>query len=585
MALRQPTLLSSTRPTAGSPLQQDSKSPQSSPQARVDEQQEWILFPRPQSLHPIRSEASDRTPRTAGLSRLSDFGSLNSIERSGDGHDRHGVGTIETGDDDDLDSLDDGLNAFHRPLIQREHSYGEQRTPIFPTHDGLGTFPTSSPPIRDQTDQLEHADLRELSSLEHSRRASSVKRKLDEVEDDGEAALEHDKRERIEQWRLEHSRILLDEIEKETRRRQSIAQSQAKEKDHNLTKSASTSASSLVDGALHGKYDDDMTNENESFLQSLTRRIIHNVVGIDEDVLAVILGEALPDVESRHPPPITGSPDSSPALLPDHNLSWQSRMLKRLALEIGVLLDQLTEPTGSYAATTHAHPPTLDYAGIPITRPTSSKDQSTRHNTASTATHLSHLTSQSPPMSPSALAADSTHASLWGIEEEPSTSSTTQPDRDYWEQPPNFSNVLGVIRTHFGSPPSPSHITLSPSAATATTTRSSALATTLTPEVIRRAALIRQYHPIMMNNSASASAEFDCQRQKRRQQQLGLGNRYPAQSFAASSCGSQSLRLGGAGRGTVTTSTTTTNTTTSVTSYGNGSSRNYWDLGGGWGEI
>ena len=543
MALQQPTLLSSTCPTPSTVPQQHVKSPQSPLQSQVEEQHEWILFPRSQSLHHVRSESSDLTPRTAGLSRLSDFGSLNATERSLDNQARDAIDALDAAGDEDLDSLDDGLNAFHSNLFQPGESYRNQSGPIFPRHDGLGSFPASSPAVQEQIRRFEQAAHFKPSANAHSRRASSVKRKLDEVEEDDEAKLEDEKRERIEHWRLEHSRILLDEIEKETRRRQSIARSQSTGEEGDAHGSKSAVADGPQDRDSYLRHQSATDSESEGFLQKLTRRVIRNVIGIDEDVLAVILGEALSESESSQTPT-----DYSTAPIPNPNLSWHSRLLNRLALELGILLDQLTEYPSIYPATS-SHDPTIpDYAGIPITQPTSSK------------TH--------PPRRLST-AADSAHASLWGIEEEPLTPSapSTQVDHAYWEQPPNLSNVLGVFKTHFAPHSTPS--------ATASTQTKSTLATTLTPEIIRRAALIRQYHPII--NTASSSALHERERPRRRS---GL-SRFGAGSLVGSSCGSQSLRRSSF-RGSVSGASVTT-----VTSYGRGggSSRNYWDVGGGWGEI
>src|SRR5579871_542547 len=183
----------------------------------LEESEEWILFSptaAPSTITKTQTTSTERTPRTAVLSHLSDFGSLDTAAHSDDQDDEniteHGS---EPDDEAELDSLDDGLHAFHEPSEvssprhRLDHSEG-----VFPTHDGFGKFGDNSAAIHQQLWQFERSHRRK------QRRTSSVQRTLDALEQLDGPSQESERIRRIEKWRLEQSRALLEEIERETRR-------------------------------------------------------------------------------------------------------------------------------------------------------------------------------------------------------------------------------------------------------------------------------------------------------------------------------------------------------------------------------
>ena len=92
---------------------------------------------------------------------------------------------------------------------------------MLPAHDGLGSFQASSQLAQDQLWQHEQYNpQRREQALPRHRRRSSVQHHLDTVNEQ-EAHVERDRWQRIEQWRMDQSRALLQEIERETRRRRS----------------------------------------------------------------------------------------------------------------------------------------------------------------------------------------------------------------------------------------------------------------------------------------------------------------------------------------------------------------------------
>jgi len=107
---------------------------------RLEESEEWVLFSptAPSTTARTHTTSTERTPRTAGLSRFSEFGSLDTAARSDQEDDN---GTF-LGTEEELDSLDDGLHAFHEPS---EHGVPAARLQesgdtVLPNHDGLGSF-------------------------------------------------------------------------------------------------------------------------------------------------------------------------------------------------------------------------------------------------------------------------------------------------------------------------------------------------------------------------------------------------------------------------------------------------------------
>ncbi|KAL9638404.1 MAG: hypothetical protein Q9164_001563 [Protoblastenia rupestris] len=508
MAFRQPTLapnvrqspapapdayINTSRPTTAQPL---------------DETREWILFPETESATFTHTASTERTPRTAGLSRLSDFGSLNSAARSRQENFACQATVRSEQDDEELDSLDEGLHAFQESSIQRGSVDLHQSGSILPRHDGLGTFPASSPEVQDQIWHFERYNSRKRPFAGHHRHKSSVQRRLDVVDDEKEAThIEDEKRERIERWRLEHSKILLDEVEKQTRRRQSMA-------DISRAAPSLMNTSSMVDSQKTiSEHVDSNTSTPpcqpnssgadvcESFLQRVTRRVIRDFIGIDEATLSIIFGEALPAEDNEESQPRRSVSQTPKAEERDNQLPWETRLLNRLARELGFLLDHMSDHPGAFSTPSLFNSSTPDYAGIPVTQPTSSRTHPSRLNSKdpllmSPSFDFNHARSRhEPPLSPSSLAAveaDNHHASLWGIEEEPQTTALERSEREYWEQPADIKTAFRFLHSRFTS----SHRPCSSSIKKTTPLN---IATTSTPDSLRRAAVL-----LVSGNSGTA---------------------------------------------------------------------------------
>ena len=460
------------------------------------ESQEWILFPaQTRSSVQTQTTSTEVTSRTAGLSRLSDLGSLASLARSEDNE-----GAV---DDDELDSLDDGLHAFQaHASVYGESRYLDQSDAILPTHDGLGTFATATIPVQQQLWHFEQYNPRKRTLDGHHRRRSSVQRRLDAVADREEAAIQRERVDRIQKWRLEQSRILLDEVEKHTKRRLSTtsqrshapAKSVAKDTTRNVQDSEGDEAPSTLNPEEFG---------NESFWQRVTRRVIRDFIGIDEPLLSVILGESLPCEPTKPSAGLSASKSTLDlSLAAASGSGWEDRLLDRLSRELGVLVQHISEHPGTLSSPTI--PLSLDYAGIPVSSPSTTQDRP-----RTTTTQKATITSPTNPVfkptlqqSPTSSHSESTHAALWGIEEEPSPPETqSQLDRDYWEGPPTLKTIFRFLHQRFTAsrplPPRPTNI-----------------ASTTTPDSLRRAAIIRAHHPLVsrahVRRSVSKRPESSC---------------------------------------------------------------------------
>ncbi|KAH9827550.1 hypothetical protein Tdes44962_MAKER02808 [Teratosphaeria destructans] len=551
----------------------------SPPQRRVEESQEWILF-SPQSDR--QSQTTSQTPRTA-----TDFGSLETHVRSqAHGHsveDATCVGTEIDDENAELDSLDDGLHAFHRhPFSSSSHNPLDQSGgTVLPTHDGLGAF--SSGGLQEQLWQFERHN---PHRRRHARRRSSLQRQLDEVEEEVEVHGEDEKTARIEKWRLEQSRAVLEEIERETRRRRRRMSRMSAmgglsdlRADTTLSRIDTRVDSVTEETKLEPTEGVVSEQSSESWWQRLTRRVIHDLIGIDENTLSVIFGEQL--IDDPSPTPTQPSPlaaaaakEESRVTFHDSNYGWEVKLLDRIAKELGVLLHAFAEHDGRAFSTYQRLQEIPEYAGVPI--PQAQRQASPRHPRRRSANEQNAknnpdnaLSIPTLPQAPVSTAEQPTDSSLWGIEEEAGRVNTDQEaeraaaEQAYWEKDVDVTMIFSYLRGRFAAdaPPEPRPAAApGPLPASWVTGSASALGTSF--ESLRRAEVIRRQHPLV-----SKAAERAASQARRRESLL---KRHHMQQLAQkrpgdSSCASQSTK-----RSRRTKS---------------GSSRHYWDLGGSVGSM
>lgn len=538
-------------------------------QAQPEKSQEWVLFDRQSDAQTL---STAYTPQTAGLSRLSEFGSLGAAAVFG-----HSNGDDHTPEDDEeLNSLDEGLHAFDGHMNDQEYGNAYQDGSILPTHDGLGTFPSTSHPVQEHLWHFERFNPRRRS-LGHHRRRSSIQRRLDALEVDDGMRLEVERTDRIERWRIEHSRILLEEVKKESRRklgcRKSSPTATTLEVPMEVSNNSASATPSPPDGITTSTLDTENLNNTENVWRQIIRKLVRDLLGIDETILALISGEALPEEgRAQLDSPATGSEAPNQSFALRSNPKWSLTLLDRLSQNLASVLRQIYYIPATIASP--IDPKTLDYAGIPIV----GLDVRQRKASPSAQTVELEVEDELPPapvFRPTlakrsiSAASDIGHAALWGIEEE--TEPATQ-DRDYWEQTPSLRTVFRLLHQHFTSRRRPMQTTSAFSSS-----KPSNVATTSTADSLRRAAVIRKHHPLVSSQQARRTATTNLLSLGHRQYSSHSIRNLPSPLFkrSESSCASISARNN---------------------RKGSGSSRNYWDLGGSigsgsvggigvWGEV
>ncbi|KAF7718928.1 Uncharacterized protein PECH_006269 [Penicillium ucsense] len=551
-------------------------SPSSTPQD--EDSTQWVLFAPTARTHTTSTEHT----RTIGASRLSDFGSFGTATRSAVEHDGdHAIAddedVLEDHFDEDgteLDSLDDGLHAFRAPSLPAGSPSSPDQGPpaMLPAHDGLGSFQASSPVAQAQLWQHEQYNpLRQQTGTQPRRRAS-IQRHVDTVNEQ-DSLMDRERWQRIEQWRMDQSRALLQEIERETRRqrRSSRASMSAVPRSVESTPLAATPKSSVK---IDPSSTEAVAEIDESFWRRITRKVIEDLIGIDDTLLSVILGETLlvevPSVDKDSPPLDMETVLAREPELPQTEAPlWQSRVIQRIAHELGILVHQLCEHPGAFTSYFELTKDISgEYAGMPLNRladSTSIKKSSESANVPR-------------PPSDEALAAESIaslqfhptlgdpnpdHEAQWGIEDEDpvggasvAESARLQQEQEYWERGLDVMMVFRYLRSRFSRR---GYMSGEKHTATPSPPRH-------TQDASRRAAIIRQHHPLV------ARAHTRSQTQTRRPSHISGVSGCAALPVPltrqhlrrpGSSCASQSKLSGVSSHRTLT-----------------GSSRNYWDIGG-----
>ena len=618
MALQRPTTASTAGPSQRAdtsvvlePSKIASRNPYIEQQA-LDDSREWILFPTTLSSSATVTEQSStaRTARTATHSRLSDLESVNA--RTPSTADLAGRrpsfgGTEESVDetDHDLDSLDDGLHAFqaHEPS-RLLSSHFHLSSSILPRHDGLGGFAA----LREAAGLRPGESVKSLGSRKRSfdshrqgdahNVAAPMRATAHRIE---EGPLKEERRQRIEQWRSDHSRTICREIEKETRRQSAEVSRQS----GSGVRHASRAKSGVWDQrrpslTAHVEIEGAETTgeEDRTLLERIFNRVVHDILGIDDQTLALIFGESLTSDET---PVSDGLPVAKAARLedqvgdygvsedPDASKPWQ-KATKRFARELGFLMEHIshhpsedtiyesgeraiTEPTSS-----RTHPPRPSNARRPLSQ--SPPDQITASNSIAFTPTLQRT---APVDLDERAAADAaTFASLWGIEssfDSPETAAAIRDSelkRKYWEASPDLKTIFSrFVYTRLNSSPAledensgtklaaPSYPHSSPPRNLPATAPSAAS--------LRRAALISQYHPLTSDHhNPHHYRSHSYQHRHSSHSHRRTSQHKPWRQSESSVCGSESLRHGmGSSRATTSLST----------------SRNYWDIGGGWAEV
>ncbi|KAI1204675.1 uncharacterized protein F4807DRAFT_465449 [Annulohypoxylon truncatum] len=558
MAFQQPARQATQRVFRPTPEDEESPHiPQPTPQA-VEDSQTWVLFSPATDAATSTSylTSTHKTNTTPGRSRVSEIGSFGTVAQSNASADRQQTASLvdaAEGDDEDdaeLDSLDSHLPEFRSTPIFYGPSHGIPfATPVVPAHDGLGSFRLEQEGMG--TDVQDRLYAFEQYNPRRIRRRESLD--LAQAELENERIQELDKRQRIENWRLEQSRYLLEEIQKETRRRRrslaSTVPNPVEQKAEDLASLSGIGDMSKDEADQSQTWHDHDENEleGESIWGRITRKVIRDLMGIDDKLLSVLFGEELPDEEDLSTTPkVSAMPTSqqTDAVMEDAAGSgWQLKMLERVAKELGSLIHRLSEHPGAFSTFSRVQQMPLPYAGLP------SIPEGVNDTSVSAKLNESHFTMpefqptiRTQPQ-PKALDIPSAghpvkpgqanpHAQL-----ENSGGDFTQ---DEWEQELDVRLVFRYLRSRF----------MSRSSSSGGAPGNTSLASSSMQDAAAKAARVRQHHPLM---SRPRTVE-------RRRSKATVPSS-PVLFKHASSCASQSTRR-------------------SVRKSSCSSSRHYWDIGG-----
>ncbi|KAF4122801.1 hypothetical protein GMORB2_7108 [Geosmithia morbida] len=591
MAFHQPRrpIQRPVRPPAAEDREPASPQPQQShlqDQNQLDQSQtSWVLFsPTSVDDHYTESELSGSPSsavappslKTPGRSRLGDPGSAQGARS--DIHDGGDVSISavttsaigdDLGDEDaELDSLDSHLPSF-RSLPRRDSSSQQQPggtqsfpTAVFPSHDGLGSFhlqhPTSGTEAQDQIYRFEKFN---------PRRTQHRRESLDRIQTEWESeqAREAQRRQRIEAWRLEHSRVLLEEIQRETRRRRRSSMGSAGHV-HAVLRTPSVSAKQQPQSSTGEDMDDltwhdedaDVPSTEPGLLAKFAQTVIKDILGIDDRMLSLLVGEAMPEDADEEKLSTTprASHMSSAATATNRDEPWQTAVLERVSRELGLLVNQLSHHhPGAFSTYTKVQQMPLPYAGLPVIPETGSAP----------ATTIGDGSQQTPAMPqfqptikqatrPTATSSDKPSIATMAGDGDTFT-------KEEWERDLDIKLVFRYIRSRFtaGSsnnepslPPSPSALQ-APLAGNGT----GSLAASTSQDTAAKAARVRQHHPLI---SRSRTADHHRRAFRATAPTVGPSSSPVAVMRHHSSCASQSTRRS--------------------TRRSSVSSRHYWDIGG-----
>lgn len=563
MAFRQPTH-APQRTYAAPPSTQATSQAPSQPQQQqpLADLQEWILFsPSAASTTNTYTTSTART-RTAGRSRISDFGSLDTAARSlgydeaiEDGSEDEGEAE---GEDEELDSLDENLHEFGYRIdgSRSQERNGEQSRTVLPMHDGLGSFRLDQTAMGD--DVQEH-----LYGFErfNPRRIAKRRRESEILGADDERAVEAERVKRIEVWRLEQSRVLVDEIQRETRRRK---ESMSSERRHVMIDKEQEDEVTLSN--VESTADD--VEQDQSFWTRITRSVIRDLMGIDDDLLAIIFGEALPeDDDLSNTPPVKSAMEAANNMVLANrynHLSWEYRLLERISRELGILVNQISDHPGAFTAYLESQQKPIPYAGLPIIPETPTQNLQTN-----SLGHSVNVTSDAEPqfqptISTPLVIPHSSSVSQPELSPEDATPRASHPliSKEEWERDLDLRAVFRYLRSKFRSSSTTTFVP--PDLTTHSTT--SHLATASTADTAARAARVRQHHPLVNGRHTEVARKRRLSTERRTwkvtmpTERIALGARRGSSSCASERMSAKSW---------------------AKAKSGGGSSRHYWDFGPG----
>jgi hypothetical protein len=105
------------------------------------------------------------------------------------------------------------------------------------------------------------------------------------------------------------------------------------------------------------------TSQSQGFLSRVTRTVIKELIGIDDNLLSILFGEPLPEAEAELSA-ISSAPQVDQAVIAPSDLSWQLRLLERVARELGMLVNRLSHHPGAFSTFNRVQQMPIPYAGL-----------------------------------------------------------------------------------------------------------------------------------------------------------------------------------------------------------------------------
>ncbi|KAI9889874.1 MAG: hypothetical protein M1814_004709 [Vezdaea aestivalis] len=498
-------------------------------QSNLEPQQEWVLFSPTSNTHKSSLQAAS-TDKGAGLSHFSEVDSLISTTKT---HEEGQPWSLDE-NEGDLDSLDGQLHAFDQPdRNDRSNDLDQSGGAFLPGHDGLGMFTNSGLFERDGLFRGRRADQSNVEGLQSSNGTTALSEESERIR-------------RIQEWRMEHSRIVLDETEKESKKRRSSQVTTSlrdiQEEEDTLGSSMNTSTSNKVprlDGhsskASFHDFDSPTPTLGESLWQRITTRLLKSLVGLDRSLLSLIIGDSsLTDLDPQFSNP-SELQNYSHILASQRETTWEDRLFERIARELGIIAAHHPSDSPTTAA---AYPYPENRTKHAELSPSLERDLPPPETQRPSAASQAPRTPSTPHFAPT-LPFSVDKSSLFSSPPIQHPDHDLAFERDYWERDLDVKMVFGFIRRRFSS---------AANNAPSATARPTSQGNPLTMPAAARAALIRAQHPL-------ASRGQEAVHQRRRSGSARLGRGLVARR---SSCRSLSVR----------------------SSSISGSSRNFWDLGG-----
>ena len=278
-----------------------------------NEFQKWVVFTPGTDAGTTSSylNTTQDDQVTPGRSRISDLGSLDTVARSE--FDLQAASEVISGsvaeEDAELDSLDSHLPEFRivpSPYNQPEVAHA---APVLPGHDGLGSFRFETPGMSAEAQDRMYAFER-FNPNRVGHRSEGFN--LAQLETQTEEAQDWERNHRIEAWRLEQSQLLLEDIRNETRKRQQSEES-LRDIPHTKSMKPEVAERSVADDEAadinlsgadwHDQDEPTRSGAKPGSWSQMARKFIRDMMGVDDELLAVLFGDAVPDEEMLSSPP------------------------------------------------------------------------------------------------------------------------------------------------------------------------------------------------------------------------------------------------------------------------------------------